>query len=71
MRYDGKLPAMSVRDVAAAADFRNADIQRHTGGLGRLETRIRQDDRVHYGNCIDAVGPRKLLPSPICPSSRI
>ena len=58
---------MSVREVAAAVGFRDAEIQRESSGLGRLEKRWREEDRVHVGNCGEGVKLHKLLPPPISP----
>ena len=62
---NGGVKSMLVREVAAAADFRNAEFPRQTGGLGQLEKRLRQDDRVCVVNCGEAARLRKPLPTPI------
>ena len=66
MHDDGRVQPMSVRELATAADFRNAEFQRQTGGLGQLEKRMRQDDRIRVASPGEAVGPSKALPPPIC-----
>ena len=65
MHDDGEVRPMSVREAAAAVGFRDAEIQRESRGLGLLERRLRQNDRVRVLICGEAVGLRKPLPLPI------
>ena len=65
MHDDGEVRPKSLREVAAAAGFWNAEIQRESGGLGRLEKRWRQDDHVRVVNFGEGVGQRRPLPPPI------
>ena len=65
MHDDGEVRPKSVREVAAAVGCRNTEIQREGSGLGRLEKRWREEDRVHVVSCGEAVGLRKPLPPPI------
>ena len=66
MHDDGGVRPKSVREVAAAAGFRDAEIQRESRGFGLLEKRLRQDDHVGVVNCGEGVGLREPLPPPIC-----
>ena len=63
MHDDGEVRPKSVRELAATVSFRAAEIQREGSGLGLLEKRWRQDDRI----CSEAVKVQKPLPPPISP----
>lgn len=65
MRDEADVRHKSVREVAAAVGFRATEIQRESGGLGRLEKRWRQDDHVRVVNFGEGVGQRRPLPPPI------
>jgi hypothetical protein len=63
MLDDGKASLMSVREVAAAADFRNAE--RQAGGLGQVEKPFRQNDQIRGVLYSDATDLRRPLSPPI------
>ena len=65
MLDEGEALSKSVREVAAAVGCRNTEIQTEARGLGLLEKRLRQKDRVRVLICSEAVWLRKPLPPPI------
>ena len=67
MRDEASVQPKSMREVAAAASFRAAEIQREGSGLGLLEKRWRQDDHVRVVICGEAARLREALPMPIFP----